>query len=468
MSLPEIIMGRDRKQYSRFVYNELWQAFNTDKKRHKYPSLAGVRELLFSPANDKSYLKKLQQGGLDKVRDIIRALKHLGIQYRKNDGRLIKQRQRQQEHTRIINGKKVKVNQGLKKNVKAHRFPVIPPKPMLAKKYTKGVELKNWLTERKFDGFRIVAIIRANNRVKLFSRDGVDYTNNFPDVANNLSHIAKTNKITNAMFDGEMVYLDEKGNDHFKQIQRRLQIKDKQKMKDYLKRFPAKYFIFDVMEYNEKGETIKNWPLISRKALLQKVIPKSYKHLALTQYTQCPEGRKKLLATQLEKGREGVMHKQPQSPYIENYRAPFWLKHKFSKTEDVIIIGYSPGKGDREGMLGALYTAMFDKDGKLVYTGKVGTGFTENDLTKVQYSLDALPKIDEPLKTIKGIKPKLNMPEINAATWVQPHFVAEIEYFELSQDNRFRHGVYLRKRLDKKPKECKLKNAKEGNRNEET
>lgn len=446
VNIPKIQLGPDRKEYSDFVYSELWKSYSNLRRLKRKVLLQELLNDLNQRAQAQGTKPKLRTGGLSKVIDVIRSLRHLGITYRKLDHTLIRRRSRPERHLRILEtGRKIVVN----RQVLKHKiFPALAPKPMLAEVGPQFLQQPGWITERKFDGSRAIAIKRGPH-VKLYSRSGKEYTANFPQIVEEIKQLRNPSLV----LDGEIVYLDSKGNDQFRPVQMRFGIKDPAQRKKYIEQYPVTYFIFDLLEYDQHGKTVERMPLSVRKQLLNKIFrAHKFQWVKLTDYARDQKMRVKLLEEQKRLGREGVIHKDYQSPYIEDYRSPHWRKHKFVQTDDVIVIGYEPGEGSRQGRIGALYTAMYKRDGRLQYTGKIGTGFTSQDLDTLKSVLDSLPKQD--YTTL--VSQKLSGPEIQAAKWGAAQTVIEISHFELSPQKRFRHGAFLRIREDKKPKECKL------------
>jgi bifunctional non-homologous end joining protein LigD len=458
MSIPNIELGTDKKRYSDLAYSKVWKAYTFAREKSSLPTIYDTWWLVTKAFQDPGTAARLKAGGLEDRDDMVKALKHLGVSYRKNDHRLIKRRQRPQRHTRKLrSGKKVLINKTI---LRRKIFPTIAPRPMLAQADPQGVRSQaGWGTERKFDGFRAIAIKRGD-KVRIYSRNGKEYTKNFPEIAREISYFRELAVI----LDGEIVYLDKQGNDQFRQVQMRTQIKDPTQRDEYIRRYPVNYFIFDILEYEEDGKFVQQLPWMERKHLLQKMFSsKKFDYVKLTDTAITHQGREALRKEQHDLEREGVIHKRVSAPYQEDTRSPDWRKDKFSNTADLCIIGYEKGTGRLTGQLGAVYTAAWNQNG-LVYTGKVGTGFDDIERPHIQKALDTnkLPHYQGhySFKNIPSLHTHLNSPELNSAVWIWPPKVAEIKYFELSKDNRLRHGVFLRMRTDKKPTECLLKEVK--------
>ncbi len=177
-------------------------------------------------------------------------------------------------------------------------------------------------------------------------------------------------------------------------------------------------------------------PLNQRKKILEKTIVPN-ETLELCFYTD--QGQK-LWQEVKKKKLEGVIAKIKNSPYEPGKRSSAWLKIKFLKTADTLIIGYTQGKR----VISALCLAVY-KNKKLFYLGRVGTGFTESFLKNL-------------IKKLKKIKksPIINPPKKENIIWTKPELIAEVEYLQFTKDQRLRAPVFKRLRFDKPLKECTI------------
>jgi len=146
----------------------------------------------------------------------------------------------------------------------------------------------------------------------------------------------------------------------------------------------------------------------------------------------------------LEKGLEGVMAKKKDSQYEEGLRTGSWLKIKKLKTCDCVIFGYTKGSESRGGTFGALLLGVYGKDGKPVYVGKVGTGFTQETLGILSDKFRKIKTDDAPFKPEAG----------DDVTWLEPKLVCEVAYQVLTRDIKLRMARFKRLREDKPPSEC--------------
>jgi bifunctional non-homologous end joining protein LigD len=161
------------------------------------------------------------------------------------------------------------------------------------------------------------------------------------------------------------------------------------------------------------------------------------------------EGKGKALFAQVkERGLEGVIAKKKGSLYKPGRRTKDWIKIKAVKTQDVLIIGWTPGEGRRDGSIGALLAGVY-KDGKLIYAGHVGTGYTERTLEQLQKKLQPLEAKEPPVP----VPPKDEV-DTSHVHWVRPELVAEVEYLEFTSQFRMRASSFKGLREDKAPEDA--------------
>jgi bifunctional non-homologous end joining protein LigD len=300
---------------------------------------------------------------------------------------------------------------------------------MLAKQTDKPFDNVKWLFEIKWDGYR--AITEKNkNDILLYSRNGLDFKNIYPIVADQLKVIK-----ADAVLDGEIVVLNEEGRPDFQLLQHYSENQDR----------PIQYYIFDLLELN--GNDTTELPLTDRKELLQKIIPQN----EVIKYSDhIFEAGKEFFNASKEKDLEGIMAKKTDSKYFPGQRTSEWLKIKHHKTEEAIIAGYTEPSGARK-YFGALILAA--KEGnKFKYIGHTGTGFNQESLKEMYDLLQPLVTKKSPFDKII----KTNSP----VTWVKPDLICEIKYSEVTTGGMFRHPVFLHLRNDKNINEVNMENIK--------
>lgn len=290
-----------------------------------------------------------------------------------------------------------------------------------------------WLHELKFDGYRMVCHLNRG-KARFWSRNGKDWTEKFP----NLVAALKAFPAAAAILDGEVVIVDKAGRSSFQRLQ--------QSMGRGGDRVPAFVFeIFDLIYLD--GYSLTRTPLRARKALLEELFTsgKFKADKGPLRFSDHVEGNGAQFFKQAcEYGIEGVVSKLADSPY-ESTRNRNWLKTKCIKRQEFVIAGYTPSKKGFPGF-GSLILGVYEK-GRLLYSGRVGTGFSIQQRLELQKKLDRLSQPTMPFPT----KPK--DPGLREAHWAKPQLVAEVEFTEWTADGSIRHPSFQGLREDKKPTE---------------
>ena len=317
---------------------------------------------------------------------------------------------------------------------------------MLAETADEGFSKDGWIFELKLDGYRLVANHRAGE-AQLFTRSGADYTAVFPEIARAM----KALPLENAILDGEVVVLDPKGVPSFALLQRRGRLGKGIEIRRAAIELPATFFAFDFLAFEDFD--LRPLPLVERKRLLKKILPPlgPIRYLDHIERDGAP-----FLAQVTQMGLEGIIAKKADGPYRAG-RTQSWLKIKADKTADFVIVGFTEPKGGRGGF-GALHLADYI-GGRLVYAGRVGTGFNDKQLVEYRDLLAPLGRptapCDGPLADPKAEPMSIDhVPETKTTTWVEPRFVCEVRSREWTPDGVLRHPVFIRLREDKRPDQC--------------
>jgi bifunctional non-homologous end joining protein LigD len=287
-------------------------------------------------------------------------------------------------------------------------------------------EGKDWISEIKFDGYRLLAWI-DHSRVRLVTRNGHDWTDRLPAVA---SAVAKLS-VETALLDGELVALDNEGISSFPALQAALSAGKDATLHLYL---------FDLLHLDDWD--LRDCALLERKRVLQAldgwrgVLRYSDHHTGDPTDMRREACRMKL---------EGIVCKQADAPYRAG-RGHGWLKVKCQGREELIVLGWTPPRGSRTG-LGALHLGYYDPRHRLHYAGGVGTGFSDDELFSVRDKLDALAA-DPPRGLLVA-----GDPLDTTIHWVRPELVAEVRFVSWSGSGRVRQAVYLGLREDKPAEE---------------
>jgi len=318
----------------------------------------------------------------------------------------------------------------VKKSVKTRGKSLTLPafrQPQLATLVTDVPQGSDWIFEMKYDGYRCLAAV-AGDQVQLFTRTGKDWSEQFKAIAPPISQLTTGT----ALIDGELCAFDAKGRTDFSTL------------KDHLSDGGSlTYFAFDLLE--QDGEDLTKMPLVERKARLEKLLGPIEKS-SLVQYSAHVAGNgQKVFDAIAAQGHEGIIAKQANAPY-RGERSKSWLKIKAAKRQEFIIAGWSPS--EKKKTFASLLIGTLE-EGKLVYRGRVGTGFTVASADALQAKLDGLSRKTSPFAEV----PKLIA---RSARWISPELVAEIGYTEFTPDGVLRHPSFLGLREDKPAKSVVL------------
>ncbi len=302
--------------------------------------------------------------------------------------------------------------------------------PMLAGTGPLPRDDSNWAFEIKWDGVRAIGYAEGG-RLRLESRNGNNITPRYPE----LRELGRALGTHEAVLDGEVVAL-ENGLPSFQRLQRRMHLTSESQVRRLSQSEPVVYMIFDLLWLD--GHSLMGDTYEVRRAKLAELQLSGPTWQAPAHHVGDGEA---MLAASRAQGLEGIVAKRLDCPYTPGRRSNGWVKVKNKRTTDVVVGGWLPGEGNRSGRLGALVVGFY-KDGELRYAGRAGSGFTESELKRVQAMLDARSRDDSPFKGTQP--PKLTR-------FVEPEFVASVEYSDLTQAGTIRHPVYKGLRDDVDP-----------------
>jgi bifunctional non-homologous end joining protein LigD len=291
---------------------------------------------------------------------------------------------------------------------------------MLATLVAEPFHKREWVFEEKYDGDRLLAY-KEGDRVRLLSRNGKARTRRFPGIAAAIASLQARTLI----LDGEVVVFDSKGVSRFQLLQQ--------------DNADAVYAIFDCLFHN--GKDLRQQPLSVRRGIMKSAIGSS--RMLIPSHRLDANGLE-AFRTAKRRGYEGLVAKDPSSPYVEA-RSTKWLKVKVHQEEEFVICGYTKPAGARQ-HFGALLLGAYGEN-KLHYVGKVGTGFDESTLA-------ALYKRFQPLVRSKAAL--IDPPREKGVVFIAPKLVAQISFQEWTADGKLRQPVFLGLRDDKSAKDVVL------------
>jgi bifunctional non-homologous end joining protein LigD len=303
----------------------------------------------------------------------------------------------------------------------------------------------DWLYELKFDGIRLIAV-KNGKKASLISRNENELAARFADVAADIGALP----IEDCVIDGEVVALDAKGGSSFQLLQAH-------EMEG--RRSPIYYYVFDLLQ--AAGKSLIGLPVERRKELLASLCKDAGGSI---RFSGEIGGDPVALLQEVQRlGLEGVIGKQRGSVYEPGRRSGAWIKLKCVNEQEFVIGGFTPPQGARK-HFGALLVGYYEKS-RLLFAGKVGTGFNTKLLASLHKRLiaekrDDCPFTDLPSKQggqwVQGITPGM----MRQIQWVNPMFVCQVKFAEWTRDGKLRQPVFLGLREDKKPKEVVRETAR--------
>ena len=314
--------------------------------------------------------------------------------------------------------------------------------PMKAKLVKEPPATGDWIYELKFDGMRLIAV-KADKKVSLLSRNQNELGARFPEIVEAMKNLPARECVV----DGEVVALDDQGRSSFQLLQAR-------EMEG--RKSPIYFYAFDLLQLD--GKSLVGLPLEARKSVLEKLctaVAAGGDRSSPIRYSGPIGGdAERLLEEVKRRGLEGIIGKQRNSVYEPGRRSGVWIKLKCVEQQEFVIGGYTPPQGARK-HFGAILVGYYENK-KLIFAGKVGTGFTSKSLAIFHKKFRAEERADWPFVDLpskqngewtQGITPSM----MRKMHWINPKFVAEIKFAEWTRDGKLRAPVFLGLREDKKP-----------------
>jgi len=307
-------------------------------------------------------------------------------------------------------------------------------KPMLATLVDEPFDHEDWQYEVKWDGYRALAMLNKG-KVELLSRNNKSFNDRFYPI-----HRLLGSWKLNAVIDGELLVLDEKGISNFGTLQNWRSEADGELV----------FYVFDMLWY--EGKNLTGLTLIERQAILNEVLPTDDDRIRISKVFDTSGIEFFNAAGRI--GLEGIMAKRKSSTYLVNKRSKDWLKIKVARRQEVIIAGFTRNE-DTSKLFSSLILAVWEGK-ELTYVGKVGTGFSDADQKKMMNLFEPYVVKESPFTVAPDVNKlsRFQHRQLNAkATWMKPELVCEVAFTEITDDGVFRHPSFQGMRSDKNAKE---------------
>ncbi|WP_158750043.1 DNA ligase D [Acidobacterium sp. S8] len=306
--------------------------------------------------------------------------------------------------------------------------------PQLATQVSTPPAGDDWLHELKLDGYRIQLHVEEQSAGKrkavIYTRGGLDWTHRMPDIAQTATQLL----VKSALIDGEVVVLDSEGKTSFADLQAAFQNE---------KHAHLTYFGFDLLHLD--GHNLRGLPLDRRKSILEGLLSELDDDNILRYSQHIRAHGEETFAHACKVGAEGIVSKLATSHYVSG-RSKSWLKEKCVHQQEFVIGAFTPPTKGGLG-IGSLLLGYY-QNGKLIYAGRTGTGFTQATQRSLRKRLDAMRQERAPFE-------KLETAEKKDAIWVKPELVAEVQFATWTGDHRVRQASFQGLREDKAAKEIK-------------
>ncbi|MCE5253695.1 MAG: non-homologous end-joining DNA ligase [Actinomycetia bacterium] len=326
--------------------------------------------------------------------------------------------------------------------------------PELATLVKEAPEGDAWLHEIKFDGIRTLAGVEDGS-VRMYSRNGKDWTDRFPELAGELAVLP----VKNALLDGEVVMQLSDGTTSFEKLVEALGPATSPGGRPESGRKGHSdgrllYYVFDLLCLD--GFDLLGVPLEKRRELLRRILARAGEEGRLRFSESLRGDGRTVLEEACRSGLEGVVSKRMATPYRPGVRGTDWVKSKCRRRQEFVIGGFTDPSGARTGF-GALLLGVYTPRG-LQYIGKVGTGFDEERLASLSRRLREIETVDPPFVA----KVPAAAARRKSVHWVRPELVAEVEFMEWTAGGSLRHPSFAGLREDKSPQEVVAEIPAEG------
>ena len=293
----------------------------------------------------------------------------------------------------------------------------------------------DWLFELKWDGIRAL-VVADGDRIRLLSRNGNDMSASYPEFTDRSCWPPQ-----DFIADGEIFAVGPSGTPDFGLLQGRMKLTRPGDVKRARAAIPVRMMLFDLLA--DGGDDLRRLSLRKRRERLADFFKPTDCPVELSETLD--DRVEHILESARELGLEGVMAKRADSRYVSGQRTHTWIKLKIEKTQEVVVGGWRPGRGDRSNTVGSLLVGI--PEGKaLRYVGRVGSGFSMRELEELRKRLEGLAQKTRPFDDVPSA-------DAADARWVKPDLVGEVTFGEWTASGKLRHPVWRGWRLDKEPEE---------------
>ncbi|WP_146359664.1 ATP-dependent DNA ligase [Arthrobacter yangruifuii] len=300
-----------------------------------------------------------------------------------------------------------------------------------------------WAFEMKWDGVRAVVTVTPEG-TRLLSRNGNDMTAAYPELQDLRAHLNGER----AVLDAEIVALNKAGRPDFGLLQPRMHLTKPREIAAAAARTPVHLMVFDLIWLD--GNSLADLTYEQRREILEQAVePVPDGHLQVPPALDM--SMDEAVAASKELGLEGVVAKRRSSTYAPGRRSKNWVKLKNQLTQEVVVVGWRPGQGNRQNKVGSLLVAIPDGV-DLKYIGRVGSGLSEKDLATIGPRLKKMSRKTAPLDDVPSA-------DASDAQWVRPALVGEVTFSERTGTGKLRHPVWRGLRPDKKPSDVVVETA---------
>jgi bifunctional non-homologous end joining protein LigD len=328
---------------------------------------------------------------------------------------------------------------------------------------TVGTEIPqtdDWTFEPKYDGMRVLAFARPVDEdgatpeatstrprrrmggVRLMTRNGRDKAAQFPEVVEALRSLARRAGRP-IILDGEIVVLERDRPGRFQSLQSRMHLQNTELVAAQAKDAPAALIAFDIVQDGDAELTREPWT--ERRRRLEQILRGVRSKKIRLSETTADGGA--MVSRANAAGWEGVIAKRTTSLYTPGSRSKDWLKLKLQYRAEFVVGGYTEPRKTRQ-YIGALLLGYYDREGRLVYVGHMGGGFTREGLADMYQRLRPLERPTPPF---------VDPPRTNeTAHWVEPKIVVEVKFAEWTADQILRQPIFLGIRDDKDARDVGL------------